>query len=151
MKIILKESVESLGEIGDALKVADGYARNFLFPRGLAVEASNRNIKVLEHEKRLILQRREKEKKRAESLLEKFSDVTCSISRRIGEHHKLFGSVTAKDIEKSLHEQGIEVDRKKIILEEPIKSLGEFPVKIKLHPGVTAEVKVLVTGEEKEV
>ena len=148
MKVILKEDVESLGVIGDTLKVADGYARNFLVPRGLAIKASSRDIKALEHEKRLIAQKREREKKKAESLLEKFSDVTCTISRHIGEQNKLFGSVTTKDIEKSLREQKIEVDRKNIILEEPIKNLGEFPVKIKLHSGVIAEIIVSVVGEE---
>ncbi|GAI87040.1 unnamed protein product, partial [marine sediment metagenome] len=126
MKVILKENVESLGTTGDTLKVADGYARNFLIPRGLAIEASNKNIKTLEHEKRLIAQKREREKKKAESLLEKFLNITCTIPKRIGEQDKLFGSVTTKDIEKSLREQGIEVEKKNIIIEEPIKSLGEF-------------------------
>ncbi len=148
MKVILKENVESLGKTGDMLNVADGYARNFLIPRDLAVEASNRNIKALKHEKMLIAHKREREKKKAESMLEEFSNVTCTISKRIGEQDKLFGSVTTKDIEKSLREQGIEIDRKNIILEEPIKSTGEFPVKVKLYPEVTAEIKVSVIGEE---
>lgn len=148
MKVILKENVESLGKTGDMLKVADGYARNFLIPRGLAIEAIGKNIKSLEHEKRLIAQKAEKEKKKAESLLEKFSHVTCTIVKRIGEQNKLFGSVTTKDIEKSLREQGIEIDRKNIVLEEPIRSTGEFPVKIKLYPEVTTEIKVSVVGEE---
>lgn len=148
MKVILKENVESLGKTGDTLKVADGYARNFLIPRGLAIEAISKNIKALDHEKRLIAQKAEGERKKAESLLEKFANVTCTISRRIGEQNKLFGSVTTKDIEKELREQGFEVDRKNIILEEPIKSLGEFPVKIKLYPEVAAEIKVSVIGEE---
>ena len=148
MKVILKENVESLGKTGDMLKVADGYARNFLIPRGLAIEAIGKNIKSLEHEKRLIAQKAEREKKKAESLLEKFSHVACTIVKRIGEQDKLFGSVTTKDIEKSLREQGIEIDRKNIILEEPIKSTGEFSVKIKLYPEVTTEIKVSVVGEE---
>jgi len=151
MKVILKENVESLGTTGDTLKVADGYARNFLIPRGLAIEASNKNIKTLEHEKRLIAQKREREKKKAESLLEKFSNIICTIPKRIGEQDKLFGSVTTRDIEKSLREQGIEIERKDIILEELIKSLGEFPVKIKLFPEVTAEIMVSVIGEEQEM
>lgn len=149
MKIILKETVESLGKTGDKLKVADGYARNFLIPRGLAIEASNKNIKALEHEKRLIAQKAERERGKAESMLGEFADVTCIVSKRIGEQDKLFGSVTSKDIETALREQGIEVDRKNIILEEPIKSTGEFPAKIKLYPGVTAEIKVSVIGEEE--
>jgi len=148
MKVILKENVESLGKTGDMLNVTDGYARNFLIPRDLAIEASSRNIKALKHEKMLIEHKREREKKKAESLLEKFSDVTCTISKRIGEQDKLFGSVTTKDIEKSLREQGIEIDRKNIVLEEPIKSTGEFSVKVKLSQEVTAEITVSVVGEE---
>lgn len=148
MKVILKENVESLGKTGDLLNVADGYARNFLIPRDLAVEASNRNIKALKHEKMLIAHKREREKKKAESLLEEFSNVTCTISKRIGEQDKLFGSVTTKDIEKSLREQGIEIDRKNIVLDEPIKSTGEFPIKVKLYPEVTAEITVSVVGEK---
>ncbi|TSA55570.1 MAG: 50S ribosomal protein L9 [Planctomycetaceae bacterium] len=148
MKVILKENVESLGKTGDMLNVTDGYARNFLIPRDLAIEANSRNIKALKHEKMLIAHKAEREKKKAESVLEEFSDVTCTISKRIGEQDKLFGSVTTKDIEKSLHEQGIEIDRKNIVLEEPIKSTGEFSVKVKLSPEVTAEITVSVVGEE---
>jgi large subunit ribosomal protein L9 len=148
MKVILKENVESLGKTGDMLNVADGYARNFLIPRDLAIEASSRNIKALKHEKMLIAHKAEREKKKAESLLEEFSDVTCTISKRIGEQDKLFGSVTTKDIEKSLREQGIEIDRKNIVLEEPIKSTGEFSVKVKLSPEVTADITISVVGEE---
>jgi large subunit ribosomal protein L9 len=150
MKVILKENVESLGKAGDTLKVADGYARNFLIPRGLAIEESSKSMKVLEQEKKIILQKVEKEKKKAELLLEKMKDVTCTISRRVGEQEKLFGSVTTKDIETSLLDQGIEIDRKTIILEEPIKSLGEFPVKIRLQPGMYSEIKVIVVAGSEE-
>ena len=145
MKVILKENVESLGKTGDMLKVTDGYARNFLIPRGLAIEAIGKNIKSLEHEKRLIAQKAEREKKKAESLLEKFSDVTCTIVKRIGEQDKLFGSVTTKDIEKSLREQGIEIDRKNIVFEKPIEELGIFEVGIKVHPEIIAKIRVWVT------
>jgi large subunit ribosomal protein L9 len=150
MKVILKENVESLGKAGDTLKVADGYARNFLIPRGLAIEESSKSMKVLEQEKKIILQKVEKEKKKAELLLEKMKGVTCTISRRVGEQEKLFGSVTTKDIETSLLDQGIEVDRKTIILEEPIKSLGEFPVKIRLQPGMYSEIKIIVVAGSEE-
>jgi len=150
MKVILMENVASLGKAGDTLKVADGYARNFLIPRGLAIEESSKSMKVLEQEKKKILQKVEKEKKKAELLLEKMKDVTCTISRRVGEQEKLFGSVTTKDIETSLLDQGIEIDRKTIILEEPIKSLGEFPVKIRLQPGMYAEIKVIVVAGSEE-
>ena len=147
MKVILKENVESLGKAGDAMKVADGYARNYLIPKGLAVEASSWSLKALEHEKKRIMQKIESERKKAELMIEKLRGVTCTLYRRAGEQDKLFGSVTTKDIEKSLIEQGIEIDRKMIILEEPVRSLGEFPVKIKLQPGVTAEIKIMVVGE----
>lgn len=150
MKVILKENVESLGKAGDTLKVADGYARNFLIPRGLAIEESSKSMKVLEQEKKIILQKVEKEKKKAELLLEKMKGVTCTISRRVGEQEKLFGSVTTKDIETSLLDQGIAIDRKTIVLEEPIKSLGEFPVKIRLQPGMYSEIKVIVVAGSEE-
>lgn len=150
MKIILKENVESLGKAGDTLKVADGYARNFLIPRGLAIEASSKTMMSLEQEKKQILLKVEREKKKAELLFESMKDVSCTIARRIGEQEKLFGSVTTKDIEKSLMEQGIEIDRKMIILEEPIKSLGEFLVKIRLQPGMYADIKVIVISGSEE-
>ncbi len=147
MKIILKENVDSLGKAGEMIKVADGYARNYLIPKGLAVEASSRSMKALEHEKSRIMKKNESDRKKAEAMVEKLQGVTCTISRRVGEQDKLFGSVTTKDIEQSLIEQGMEIDRKMIILEEPIKSLGEFPVKIKFQPGITTEITITVVGE----
>jgi large subunit ribosomal protein L9 len=150
MKVILKENVESLGKAGDVLQVSDGYARNYLIPRGLAIEESSKTMKALEHEKKQILRKAEREKKKSELLLEKMKDITCTIFRRVGEQEKLFGSVATKDIEKSLQDQGIEIDRKMIILEEPIKALGEFPVKIRLQPGMYSEIKVIVAAESEE-
>jgi large subunit ribosomal protein L9 len=147
MKVILKVNVDSLGKAGEIIKVADGYARNYLIPKGLAVEASNWSMKALEHEKSRIMKKAETERIKAEAMVEKIRGVTCTISRRVGEQDKLFGSVSTKDIESSLIAQGIEIERKMIILEEPIKSLGEFPVKIKLQPGITAEITVTVIGE----
>ena len=147
MNVILKENIEALGKAGDTIKVADGYARNYLIPKGLALEASSRNVKALDHDRRLILQRAEKERKKAETIAQRISSVVCTIGRRVGEQEKLFGSVGAKDIEKALLDLEIEIDRKSIILPEPIKTLGEFPVKIKLQAGVTAEIKVVVMPE----
>jgi large subunit ribosomal protein L9 len=147
MKVILKQNVDSLGKAGDAVKVADGYARNYLIPKGLAVEASNWSLKTLENEKTQIMKKLETEKKKAEVMIERLAGVTLSLTRRVGEQDKLFGSVTTKDIEQSLQELGIEIDRKMIILEEPIKTPGEFPVKIKLQPGVMTEIKITVIGE----
>ena len=148
MKVILKENVASLGNAGDMVKVSDGYGRNFLIPKGMAIEASTRNVRALEHEKRHILQAAEKEKKKAETFSEKLAGMTVTISRRVGDQEKLFGSVGTKDIEKALGEQGIAIDKKNILLNEPIKSIGEFPVKIKLSAGVTGEVKVRIVAED---
>ena len=147
MKVILKQNVESLGKAGDLVKVADGYARNFLVPKGLAAEANSRNLKVFEHEKHRILQQAEKIQKQAEETAARLSAVTCTIARRVGEQEKLFGSVGAKDIEEALVAQGIEIDKKSVLLDEPIKALGEFPVRIKLSAGVTGEIKVVVVAE----
>lgn len=147
MKVILKQNVESLGKAGDLVKVADGHARNFLIPKGLATEANTRNLKAFEHEKQRILQHAEKIQKQAEETASRLQGVTCTISRRVGEQEKLFGSVGVKDIEEALIGQGIEIDRKNILLDEPIKTLGEFPVRIKLSAGLTAEVKVIVAAE----
>jgi len=147
MKVILKQNVDSLGKAGDAVKVADGYARNYLIPKGLAVEASNWSLKALENEKKQIMKKLETERKKAEVMIERLAGVALSLTRRVGEQDKLFGSVTTKDIEKSLQELGVEIDRKMIILEEPIKTPGEFLAKIKLQPGVMTEIKIRVIGE----
>ena len=147
MKVILKESIDALGKAGDAVKVSDGYARNYLIPKGLAIEANVKNLKVLEHERKNILQKAEKARKDAEALAEKFAGVTCTIARRVGEQDKLFGAITTRDIQEALLEQKFDVDRKGIIMDEPIKALGEFPVKIKLHAGITVEIKVAVVAE----
>jgi large subunit ribosomal protein L9 len=136
-----------MGKAGDTLKVSDGYARNFLIPRGLALEANTRNMKALDHEKADIMRKAEKERKNAETLAEKLSSLTCTIARKVGEQEKLFGSVGTKDIEESLREKNIEIDKKNIILGEPIKATGEFSVKVKLTAGVTAQIKVVVVEE----
>ena len=147
MNVILKQNVESLGKAGDLVKVADGYARNFLIPKGLASEANDRNIKAFEHEKKRILLQAEKIQKQAEETAARLGAVVCTIARRVGEQEKLFGSVGAKDVEEALAAQGIEVEKKSVLLEEPIKTLGEFPVRIRLSAGLTAEIKVVVTAE----
>ena len=148
MKVILKQNVESLGKAGDAVKVSDGYARNFLIPKGFAIEANFKNLNVLDHEKKMILAKAEKEKKNAETLAEKFKGMTCTITRRVGEQNKLFGSVNTKDVQDALQAQSLDVDRKNIVLGEPIKALGEYTVMIKLLAGVTAEIKVVVVAED---
>ncbi len=147
MNVILRENVASLGKAGDTIKVSDGYARNFLIPKGLALEANIKNLKTQEHARKHILQVQEKEKKHADTLIQKLAGITCTIARRVGEQDKLFGSVGTKDIEKALADQGVEIDRKNILLEEPFKALGEFPVKIKLPAGAVGEVKVQIVAE----
>ncbi|MCX5830957.1 MAG: 50S ribosomal protein L9 [Deltaproteobacteria bacterium] len=148
MNVILKENIVSLGKAGDTVKVSDGYARNYLVPQGLAIEANTRNLKTMEHNKQHILQVAAKERKKAEDIAQKLAGITCTIARRVGEQDKLFGSVGTKDIEKALQEAGIEIEKKNIMLDEPLKSLGEFPVRIKLPAGASAELKVNIVAEQ---
>ncbi|MEA1971408.1 MAG: 50S ribosomal protein L9 [Thermodesulfobacteriota bacterium] len=147
MKIILKKDVESVGKAGDLVNVSNGHARNFLIPRGLGIEASSKNMKALKTEMETAARKTTKKKEAAQSVAARLEDVTCNISRKVGQQNKLFGSVTTKDIGDALRKQGIEIDKRNIVLEEPIKSLGEFSVKIKLHSGVSADIKVVVAGE----
>jgi large subunit ribosomal protein L9 len=147
MKVILLENVPSLGKAGDLVKVSDGYGRNYLIPQKKAVIATEKGLKVIEHQKRLIQQRMEKVKKDAEKLGQQIENLSCTFAKTVGESGKLFGSVTSMDIENFLKENGIKVDRKKIALEEPIKNLGVSNVPIKLHPEVTTHLKVWVVQE----
>ena len=150
MKIILAQDFESLGFEGDAIDVAKGYARNYLIPQGVAIEASNANVKALESRKDKIMARRLKDKEAAEQVKEKISQITLTFKHKAGEEGKLYGSVTSRDIIQELEKKGFTVDRKKIIIDEAIRSLGEFQVAIKLYPEVTANLKVVVEAEEKE-
>lgn len=149
MKVIMKQSVPSLGKAGSLVKVNDGYARNFLIPKGLAIEADEKNIKVFEHDKNNILKKAAKEQKSAQDLADVLSRETITISRKVGDQDKLFGSVSAKDIEAALKEKGYDIDRKTILHEhgEHIKSLGEFKVKIKLAHDVETQITLKVVGE----
>ncbi len=147
MEIILQEDVENLGEIGDLVKVKDGYARNYLLPRGLALTASRRNVRVLEHRKRLAARKRERAQQNANAVRDRLSGLTLSITARAGEEDKLFGSVTNIDIEKALQERDVALDRRKIILAEPIKQLGTYTVPIRLSRDVEASVTVQVRPE----
>ena len=148
MDIILTENVDNLGKIGDMVKVKPGYARNFLVPRGLAVEANPRNVREFEHQKRQMERKRQRVTQEAEVLKTRIEGITCAFVHRASEEGKLFGSVTAMEIAEKLAANGIEVDRKKIQLEEPIKALGEHQVPIRLQAGVTANIKVQVKAEE---
>ena len=147
MKVILREEVSNLGDIGAIVNVAAGYARNFLLPKGVAVVADTKNIKALEHEKRIAEARAEKAKAAAMTEAEKLNATELEFKAKVGEEDKLFGSVTAMDIAAALKEKGLEVDRRKIVIAEPIKSLGEHTVEVKLGLDVTASVKVTVEAE----
>jgi large subunit ribosomal protein L9 len=150
MKIILKEDVKALGSIGDIVTVKDGYARNYLIPKGLAIRADEKNLKQFLHQKRLIERKLNKIKIQAETLKEKLEQVELNIKQKIGKSGKLFGSVTSLIIEKELEKEGFDIDRKKILLKEPIKTLGNFEIDVKLHPEVIAKLKVNVIAEETQ-
>ncbi len=147
MEIILRQDYEQLGKTGDIVTVKDGFARNYLIPKGIAYVATKVNKKRLENELQMQNWRKEKEKRAAEELAKKLETVSCTIPVQVGEEDKLFGSVTSHNIADALAALGYEVDRRKIQLEEPIKSLGIYSVPIKLHPDVTATVKVWVVKE----
>lgn len=148
MEVILKKTVETLGDEGDILTVANGYARNYLIPMELAVRATEKNRRMLEHEQLLLASQGEKAKVRAEELASRISEVTCTIERRAGENDRLFGSITSMDIAEVLASQDIEVDRRNIELDEPIRELGVFMVPIRFHADVTANIQVVVVREE---
>ena len=148
MKVILKEDVELLGRMGELIDVADGYARNFLIPRKKAALATTKNVKSLEHEKRVIADRIKKEKLSAEEEAKKISAISLILPAQVGEEGKLFGSVTSKDIAEAMAAQGMEIDKRKILLEKPIKELGVFHVPVKMGHDVTAQVKVEVVKAE---
>jgi large subunit ribosomal protein L9 len=147
MEVILKEDVAKLGSRGEVVKVAEGYGRNFLLPRKLAIEATVGNKKVIEQMRAAALRRFAKEKAQAEELSKQFDGLSVSFQRRSGEHDQLFGSVTAGDIAESLEKKGFNIDRRKIQIHEPLKTLGEFTVPVKLHKDVTAHLKVVIEKE----
>ncbi len=147
MEVILKEDVANLGHRGDVVKVADGYGRNFLLPRKLAMQATQANKAVIDQMKSAAARRSATEKAQAEALVVKLEPLVLSFTRKSGENGHLFGSVTSSDIASELETQGFEVDRRKIQLPEPIKALGDHSVAIKLHREVTAHVKVKVLAE----
>lgn len=147
MKIILKEDIKKIGKMGQIVDVADGYARNYLVPKGFAVEASTKNIRSLEHEKRIIQEKAKKLKDSAQDIASRISSMTLTIKAKAGEEEKLFGSVTTMDIAEALLNEGIEIDKKKISLEEPIKRLGSYSVQIKLHSDVSVPLNIQIIQE----
>jgi large subunit ribosomal protein L9 len=147
MQVILLEDVPALGKVGDTVKVSEGYGRNYLIPQKKAILATEKGINILEHQRREVQQRMGKVKKDVEKVAEQIEKLSCTFAKTVGESGKLFGSVTSMEIESFLKENGIDVDRKKIQLEEPIKNLGMFTIPIKLHPELTAHLKVWVVQE----
>ncbi len=150
MEVILKEDVDKLGSRGDVVKVADGYGRNYLLPRKLAIEATKNNRAVIEQMKAASVRRSARDKADAEALSTQFNNLTLSFQRRSGEHDQLFGSVTSSDLAAEMEKKGFNVDRRKIQLHESLKSLGEFTVPVRLHREVTAHVRVVIEKEATE-
>jgi large subunit ribosomal protein L9 len=148
MEVILREDVDKVGARGSVVKVADGYARNFLLPKRLAVPATGANKKIVEQEREAYLRREAKVKSESEDLAKLMSNVTVTVRQRAGENNQLFGSVTSKDIADALEAQKYHVDRRKIQLEEPIRTLGAHKVTLRLHRDVTAEITVVVEAEQ---
>ena len=148
MEVILREHVEHLGRRGDVVKVAEGYARNFLLPRKLALAVTDNNKRQIEREKKLAEARDLEEKSQAEAIAQRLAQLDIEIPRRVGEHDTLYGSVTSQDIAQALKEKGFDVDRRKITLAEPLKALGESTVPVKIHRDVTAQLKVKVVAQQ---
>ena len=148
MKVILKEDISKLGRMGQTVDVARGYGRNYLIPQGKAILATSKNLKALGHERMLIQRKADLARKEAEGLAGKIGGLTLTLTRKVVEEDKLYGSVSVSDIAQALEEAGVEIERKLIKLDEPIKSLGEFKVAIKVYHDVTAELTVQVVKED---
>ncbi len=145
MDVILREHIENLGRRGDLVKVADGYARNFLLPRKMALSATPANRKIIDRERKILEVKEAAEKADADALALRLAEVSCSVARRVGENDTLYGSVTAADVAEVLAAKGFDIDKRKIQLHDPLKQLGEFSVPVKLHHNVVAQVRVVVT------
>lgn len=147
MKVILREDISGLGKTGDIVSVASGYARNFLFPKDLAYEASKGHLKLLDQEKAAKERKAKREMKTAEDMAARISETSVTLKVKVGEGDRLYGSVTNRDLADALAKEGIEVDRHKIIIEEPLKTLGVYTVSVKLHQEITAKFKVWLEKE----
>ena len=150
MKLLLKEDVENLGNCGDEVEVKGGYARNYLVPQGKAILATPKNVKQFAHQRNIVQGKLNKVIKAARVIAGEIGSVSCSVKKKVGEQGKLFGSVTAQNIHDLLREKGVEIDKRKIQLDEPIKTLGDFKIPVKLHPQVTAEISLSVLAEEED-
>jgi len=147
MKVILREDIEKLGKRGDVVKVAPGYGRNYLLPKGLAYHFTPGNARKVEVERKVLNLHLAREKAEAEALAERISQVSTTIVRKVGENETLYGSVTSGDIAEALEKEGFSLEKRKILLDEPLKTLGIYTVPVKVHPDVTAELKVWVVKE----
>jgi large subunit ribosomal protein L9 len=148
MEVILKEDIVNIGKIGEVVRVRDGYARNYLLPRGLVLIANKKNLKTFEHQKKLVADQKQKITRQAQAVSDQLSGVSLTISMRTGEEGRLFGSVTNIQIEKALKAKGLNVDRRKIHLNEPIKTLGEYEIPIRLTADVTVPLRLSVVSED---
>ncbi len=148
MQLILKEDVPNLGKMGELVDVSNGFGRNYLLPQGKAVVATPRNVKQLEHEKKVIQKRLEKVRKDAQGIAARLEGVSLTLIRQAGEDDRLFGSVTSRDLEEALAEQGVPISRKQILLDEPIRQLGYFQVDVKLAPEVVGKIKFWVIKKQ---
>ena len=149
MEVILRQHVDNLGRRGDVVKVADGYARNYLLPRQLALAVTAANKRQIERERKIFDAREAEEKQQAEALAERLGQIEIEIARRVGENNALYGSVTSADVATALEAKGFTVDKRKIVLAEPLKAVGEVTVPVKIHREVTAQVKVKVVPETR--
>lgn len=150
MELLLKEDVDNLGARGELVKVKAGYGRNYLLPRGLAIQATPSNIKQIEMQRRALLKREAAERETAEQQAALLREVVLEFARKVGEHGLLYGSVTSMDVHEALVAKGYELDRRRVMLKDPIKEVGEYDVPVKLHREVTADIKVIVKSEEVE-
>jgi len=148
MEVILKEDIADLGKIGEVVRVRDGFARNYLLPRGLVLEANKKNLKTFEHQKKVVGDQKQKIMRNAQAVGDQLIGVSLTISMRSGEEGKLFGSVTNMQLEKALKAKGLNVDRRKIHLDEPIKTLGDYEIPIRLSADLTVPLKLSVVREE---
>ncbi|BAU23259.1 50S ribosomal protein L9 [Caldimicrobium thiodismutans] len=148
MEVVLRRDIPKLGKAGDVVKVKDGFARNYLIPKGLAILANQKTIQALERERKVILAKAEKEKKKALGLAEKLQGQSLTLYRKVVEEGRLYGSVSAVDIAKALLEQGLEIDKKQVLLEEPLKTVGSFEVMIKVSPEISVPIRVEIIEEK---
>jgi large subunit ribosomal protein L9 len=148
MEVILRTDVPKLGKAGDIVKVKDGFARNYLLPKGLAIPANQKTIKALENQRKIILAKAERERKKAQNLAEKLTGVTLTFYRKVIEGERIYGSISAQDIVKALEEKGLNLERRFVLLDEPIKQLGTYEIPIRLGPGVEVRISVEVVEEK---